>query len=179
MKQNITSKGEVELNQAEVIQALLVQAQEDKKYLMTAVSNYLKKNHGYTLKTLASSNVHDEIVVRAGVEIVRTDMEPLFKPANGEQKDKRGPNSVAFVRKNKGMYAELLEYLNRATNKGKTPVDFEDAFGDMQVVFPEMDKRKFMMYVSDKRQQKAHGFVLKVLGSNLGPKAAKKTLNLN
>src|SRR5882672_2195109 len=118
MKQNIISKGEVELNQAEVCQALLLFGQEDRKVLMSAVSNYLKKKKGYTLKKLASSLVNNEIIVRAEIEFVQNDLgeQSLFVGKEKEPADKRGPNTVAFVRKNSGVYSELKEYLAQATN---------------------------------------------------------------
>jgi hypothetical protein len=180
MKQNIISKGEVELEHAEVVQALVVLSQEDRNVLMTAVKNYLKTNHGYTLKKMASSIVNNEIVVKAEVEFVQTQVERPFFNSNTEVKDapivRRGANSKATVRKNTGLYGEMMDYLKTATNGGKKPVDFETVYESMRTIFPDLQRRKFMIYCSDKRQQKIQKFALNVKMN--GNTVVSKTLNL-
>lgn len=177
MKQNIISKGEVELNQAEIIQALLAQCQEDRKFLLTSVTNYLKKSHGYLVKNIATSTVGDQLIVRANVEFSRSDMGVLFEPTEKDKKE-RGPNTVSHKKPNKGMFDELLHYLKEETDGGKHPVDFDEAYKAIHSKFPELPERKFMIYCSDKRMQKKWRYTLKILKNSKG-NIIGKTLNLN
>lgn len=61
-------------------------------------------------------------------------------------------------RKNQGFYQQLTNYLQRQKKKGKKQVTMQEAFKQMQKIFPTLTERLFIIYAFDKRQQKSKGF---------------------
>lgn len=155
MKQNVKISGEVEFSQAEVKDALLIYAiEEDKKYLNFAIAHYLKIKYDYKMKTLASSKVGDEIVVKAEIGSNKADGgNVLYKP----EKDKVNSNNGGVARPHTGFYEELITILQEhgADKKG---VAYEVVRNELMRIFPTLGKRRISMYVRDKRQQPKKGF---------------------
>lgn len=163
MKQNLRVSGELEFSQTELIEALLDNAKKDKKVITDTITRVVSDKYGYVVKKLATSITENgEIVIRVMVSNSENDLaKSLFEPEKREVVKAPHGKEDFYVRKNKGFYEELVDFLKahkKKTNENK--IDYNLVWDHIANVFPKMDARTFLMYVSNKKTWEQKGYTL-------------------
>lgn len=165
MKQNLRVSGELEFSQTELLDALLENAKKDKKIINETITGLVSAKYGYVVKKLATHlDSKGELVIRVAVsnsdnDLAKTLFEPEKKEVVRTPLDATGKPEF-YNRKNKGFYEELVSFLKEQKKISDNKIDYDMVWSHIANVFPKVDARTFLQYVSNKKQWKQKGFTV-------------------
>jgi hypothetical protein len=152
MKLNLKTEGEVELDHKESVEAMLQYLRNEKKLL--DAMNLVFGPKGVEAKKVAHS-IDKDGQISFKVQVSSSKGAGLFE---GSSTETTRSVTSGFVRKNVGFYRTLVDYLQEKAKKGKKRLSFDEVLEEMQDLFPDLDKRRFSIYIRDKREQKKKRF---------------------